>query len=228
MVVPFAAKYSSVLGGDQDSENSSVIERLSNNIFTKVISTVDKLWELMETTLPSLLQTGNVKLVIIDSIAALFRFEYASEEIVKRSKMLWRQANQLQLLSDSFNVPFVVVNQVSDYFNSDSRINYSSGSTTSSYQRHGSTKVIPALGLTWSNCINVRVLLERTKETVSFSSASNNKTTNNNNNKTSKRQKISEKGTEAVVRKLHVILAPHLPNNSSRFFVDDEGVKDML
>lgn len=64
--------------------------------------------------LPVLLSRGTVKLVIVDSIAALFRSDFQVHETFKRSKLLSSLSAQLRKLSDTFNIPVVCVNQVSD------------------------------------------------------------------------------------------------------------------
>ena len=94
----------------------------------------------------------SVKLVIIDSIAALFRHEFNADESIQRAKSLWRQANSLKLLSER-NVAVVVINQVSDLFH-DTPI-------MGTNLVPSSRKVVPTLGLTWSNCVNTRVQLSR-------------------------------------------------------------------
>jgi len=203
MMEPFRRKFS--LGNEWD---------LSSNIFTQEVPTVDKLWELLQNKLPTLLQQHNIKLVIVDSIAALFRFEYSGEEAIERSKNLWRQANQLKLLSDGFNVGVVVVNQVSDFFQDVPVI----GSSISSR-----TTVIPALGLTWSNCINTRIMLHRTKSMVTVS---NEEIQNNaKRRKKSENDALNAKEDSVALRTLSIILSSHLPNRSCNFVVTGEGVK---
>lgn len=74
---------------------------LSSQIYTESVPTVDKLTDTLQNKLPQLLQVSSilyfsyhkkykVRLVVIDSVAALFRFEYTEKEAVERSKMLWR------------------------------------------------------------------------------------------------------------------------------------------
>jgi DNA-repair protein XRCC3 len=151
---------------DANPSGDSSLNALLNGIYTKRVNSLGELNELLAgnsnpaNSLPHLLQQKNVKLVVIDSIAALFRWEdfnsndptsptvptatgntsSSSDHIIGRSKILWQQASQLKLLSDSFGVPIVVVNQVSDYFQS---------TATSSYGLRSNKlvpQVIPALG----------------------------------------------------------------------------------
>lgn len=62
--------------------------------------------------LPLLLNRGAIKLVIIDSITALFRVEYSLGETSKRAKVLRSFGAQLQKLSHLHSIPVVCVNQV--------------------------------------------------------------------------------------------------------------------
>ena len=59
-----------------------------------------------------LLNRGAIKLVIIDSIAALFRVEYSFGETSKRAKVLRSSGAQLHKLSHQHGIPVVCVNQV--------------------------------------------------------------------------------------------------------------------
>ena len=64
---------------------------------------------------PVLLSQGRVKLIIIDSIAALFRCEFETHETIRRAKELSSFAAQLHYLSFKYSCPVVCVNQVSCY-----------------------------------------------------------------------------------------------------------------
>ena len=98
--------------------------------------------------LPLLLQKQSVKLLVIDSVAALFRCEYNSNEVFQRSKHLWTLGAKLHSLSHRHGIPVVCVNQVTD-------------SMTKTAKKH-----LPALGLTWSNQITCSIMLERTPHSV--------------------------------------------------------------
>ena len=62
-----------------------------------------------------LLNRGAIKLVIIDSIAALFRVEYSFGETSKRAKVLRSFGAQLHKLSHQHGIPVVCVNQVCNF-----------------------------------------------------------------------------------------------------------------
>lgn len=56
----------------------------------------------------------DIRLVIVDSISALFRAEFGAnlDDSVDRSKILFGMAKQMKLLNHHFRVPFIVTNQV--------------------------------------------------------------------------------------------------------------------
>ena len=68
-------------------------------------------------------------------------------------------------------------------------------------------RVIPALGLSWANVVNTRLMLQRQRS-------------------------LSTPGTEGsttdgIRRSIHVVLAAHLPNVSAGFVVEQGGVRGL-
>ena len=66
----------------------------------------------LEYKLPSLLASGRVKLVVIDSIAALFRAEFGVHQAVQRAQLLQACGSRLQQLSETYETAVVCINQV--------------------------------------------------------------------------------------------------------------------
>eukprot|EP01112_Ceratiomyxa_fruticulosa_P014751 TRINITY_DN4256_c0_g1_i1.p1 TRINITY_DN4256_c0_g1~~TRINITY_DN4256_c0_g1_i1.p1 ORF type:complete len:553 (-),score=91.06 TRINITY_DN4256_c0_g1_i1:287-1945(-) len=143
------------------------------HIFSDKAPNIDKLWEVISSRIGQLLYMKHIKLIVIDSIAALFRSEYSRDETMERSKVLWTFANQLKYISERYRVAIVVTNQVTSFFERDEhqlqRIpahqiaqQQHTHSFMSSTQSSSSQKLIPSLGLAWSNCINTRLVLSRT------------------------------------------------------------------
>lgn len=62
---------------------------------------------------PVLLERGLVKLVVVDSVAALFRSEFQADEAIKRSRHLLTFSSALHRLSHNYGAPVLCVNQVS-------------------------------------------------------------------------------------------------------------------
>ena len=95
----------------------------------------------------------NVKLLLVDSVAAVARQEYSS--IVHRQAWLNQQASLLKYIAERFEIPVVVTNQVTTRFNS-----HSDGG------QENSSSLLPALGNTWSHCVNTRLVLDAEKTTI--------------------------------------------------------------
>ena len=66
----------------------------------------------LEYKLPSLLEQGRVKLVVLDSIAALFRAEFGIGQTSHRAELLRAFGAQLWRLSEVYGAAVVCVNQV--------------------------------------------------------------------------------------------------------------------
>ena len=62
--------------------------------------------------LPALLRQKAVKLIVVDSLAALFRVEFTGSQASQRAYLLRSFGAQLRRLSDTFSLPVVCVNQV--------------------------------------------------------------------------------------------------------------------
>ncbi|KAK3098069.1 hypothetical protein FSP39_015859 [Pinctada imbricata] len=121
-----------------------------DNIFIEHISDLEELNFCIHRKLPLLLGAHNVKLVIIDSIAAIFRCDYAVKEMLQRSKHMCTLANKLRDIGDQYKIPIVCVNQVTDSLSKKEQ------------------SQVPALGLTWANQITSRIMLSKTPQTISL------------------------------------------------------------
>ena len=84
----------------------------------------------------------------------------------------------------------------------------------------GTSQVIPALGLTWSNFINTRLMLRRTNYQLKPS-------------KTEPRDKESVTDMDqrqdymVAVRSMEIVFAPNLPNKLIYYVVEEDGVKGL-
>ena len=79
----------------------------------------------------------------------------------------------------------------------------------------GANSLIPALGLTWSNFVNTRLMLKRTSYQLAPSRGIENSAVTGNGN------------YMVAVRSLEVVFAPHLPNKLAYYVVDGDGVKGL-
>ncbi|XP_017785374.1 PREDICTED: DNA repair protein XRCC3-like isoform X2 [Nicrophorus vespilloides] len=114
-------------------------ESLMDKVFVEHSMDFIALRRLLFVKLPKLLENVRISLVVIDSIAAIFR----SEDIkyLERSKEIDDICRQLNHLARTHNLVVVCVNQVTDDPNSDT-----SG---------------PSLGNAWANYVVCRFLIER-------------------------------------------------------------------
>ena len=67
---------------------------------------------LVEQRIPALLKNSDVRLIVIDSIAALFRVEYTLNENVERSRALAELGQKLHKISHEYSTAIVCINQV--------------------------------------------------------------------------------------------------------------------
>jgi len=81
---------------------------------------------------------------------------------------------------------------------------------------------VPALGLSWANVVTTRLMLSRTEHYVTV--ALHHGIVASTEQRDSS---IKQRTYEANVRNLKVLFAPHLPNDSCRFIVDEDGVKGL-
>ncbi|XP_034196981.1 DNA repair protein XRCC3 homolog [Prunus dulcis] len=99
-----------------------------------------------------------VKLIVIDSIAALFRSQYQTTPayLKRRSEMFFNISGTLKGLANKFGLAVVVTNQVMDFIGPHDGVNRVRLGNLESLDTSG-RRVSPALGLPWAHCINSRV-----------------------------------------------------------------------
>ncbi|GAB1601307.1 DNA repair protein XRCC3-like isoform X1, partial [Argonauta hians] len=112
-----------------------------DNVYVEHISDVENLVVCLERKIPFLMKKKKIQLIILDSIAALFRSEYSLEDSLQRAKHLSGIAKQLHQLNTLHNIPVICVNQITASVKSNSNI--------------------PSLGLSWSNHLTTRVQLAK-------------------------------------------------------------------
>jgi RecA/RadA recombinase len=167
-------------------------QELVDNILISKINDAEQLMDVMTVTLPMELRRGQVKLVIVDSITAICRghYEHTISGLSERADVLISLASYMKQMSDRYSCAFVVVNQVSACFQLGQK---SCSSMASSFIHNGQEppperpkprkkrkgnnseeiehsqvvplpKCTPALGITWTSCINTRIMLTRGNE----------------------------------------------------------------
>ncbi|KAI2501017.1 Rad51 [Fragilaria crotonensis] len=122
------------------------ITSVLGRILTRFIRNQDEFETFVFHELPRVLgQDNDIAFVAVDSIASMYRAldKSRSNGAVERSGCLFSIAAQIKKLSGHHRVPFVIINQVTTDFKSSGNSN------------------IPALGLSWANCVNVSYFLSR-------------------------------------------------------------------
>ena len=121
-----------------------------NGIMITEVESVKSLSDVVQTQLPNLFfaeDTPPPSLVIIDSIAALFRLEYDISGTNEKTRILFDITGTLKWISGTHKTLIVVTNQAT--------ANLTAFATNVN-------DWIPSLGFSWSNCINVRLKLNKT------------------------------------------------------------------
>ncbi|MED6181116.1 hypothetical protein PIB30_016647 [Stylosanthes scabra] len=143
-----------------------------------------------------------LRVIVIDSIAALFRSDFDNTvlDLRRRSSLFFKIAGGLKSLAKRFGVAVVVTNQVVDLIEGEKGNSVRAGNLSALYS--SGRPVVPALGLAWANCVNSRLFLSREDDGDADVDGSSRK----------KRRRIT------------VVFAPHLPHSSSEFVITTEGV----
>jgi RecA/RadA recombinase len=116
-------------------------DALSHILLEERISDAESLWACVHDRLPLLLAAGFIKLVIIDSITAVFRGEFSGKESMHdRNSWFFGLTAKMKQLATQHDCAFVISNQISYAVDI------------------GAKKA--ALGLAWSACINQRLFME--------------------------------------------------------------------
>nr|XP_056708145.1 DNA repair protein XRCC3 [Euleptes europaea] len=177
----------------------SVVQKIKfgNSIFVEHAADIETFYECIAKKVSILLSRGMVRLVVIDSIAALFRCEFAAKDSVLKAKYLQTIGAKLHRLSSTFRTPVVCMNQVTDTMGEGPSGDHSSPCSTGK-------SVVPALGITWSNQLLMRLMVNRTSHLV---------------------QPAEDAPHGSTLRTMRVIFAPHLPQSACCYTVNLEGVK---
>ncbi|KAL3678776.1 hypothetical protein R1sor_021732 [Riccia sorocarpa] len=178
-----------------------------NRVFLQGIQTVENLLEYLDyvhhlLTYPLLMP---VKIIIIDSMAALFRsdFENNADDMKQRVSLYFQVASKLKKYAQQFNLAVVVTNQVTDSFEPESFLRSGvfgmNGTQDHDILVTSGRRVAPALALSWSHVVNTRLFMSR-----------------------------NQWNGDLVGRSIQIVFAPHLPNESCDFEVNSRGLQGLL
>ena len=181
-------------------------DEIMNGIIISIADSVDQLRNLVQDVLPSFFfesKEAAPSLVVIDSIAALFRLEYDASAAPERSRLLFDITTTLKWISSTNNTLIVVTNQAT--------ANITTFSTNAS-------DWVPALGLSWSNCVNVRIRVTKTQMKHEI-------TREDEPVVTRPRGEVQSQFPRAVaIRNVYVDISPMKQDVRCQFYIDNDGV----
>jgi len=142
------------------------------------------------------LTTNPVAVIVLDSIADLFRLgngdtdPHDNTAIASRSFILFEISALLRTLSDEFQIPILVINQVSGNLTA-------AAAAAAAAPRNGksnaiATTTVPTLGLSWMNCVNTSYMVRRQTQIQAHATLASTSTTTTNTT-TNKGAEISSK-----------------------------------
>ncbi|XP_048711352.1 DNA repair protein XRCC3 isoform X3 [Caretta caretta] len=170
--------------------------KFGNSVFIEHAADLDTFYNCIAKRISVLLSRGMVRLVVIDSMAALFRCEFGAKDSVMKARYLQTFGAKLHSLSSRFRTPILCINQVTDAVDE----------TDVSQSNFGllDKNVSPALGLTWSNQLLMRLMASRTTQSEQSPGG-------------------ALQHTGSVLRTLSVVFAPHLPQSFCCYAVNLEA-----
>jgi RAD51-like protein 1 len=120
-------------------------EQVASSVLVQNVKTSTELMELLR-QLETLIITHGVKLVILDSIAAVVRRQFDNSQIKDRQMLLGEAAQLLKQAAERYHLPVLVTNQVTGKF--------VAGAAQAAHT------VTAALGAMWAHAVNTRLVLE--------------------------------------------------------------------
>ncbi|XP_014783611.1 DNA repair protein RAD51 homolog 2 [Octopus bimaculoides] len=130
------------------------LKNLTENVLVDFHSTCDSLVNRFQELEMDII-SKKVKLLIVDSIASLVRKEFGGHleyNMAERANFLTKTAALLKNISESFQIPVVVTNQITTRL----------ATTSRDFQtcNAGNAYATVALGNTWSHSVNTRLIIE--------------------------------------------------------------------
>ena len=155
------------------------------NVYFQWVRNTEEFMELLQLGLPKLLDsqqhpsTGGTRVVVLDGIANLFRHPEHHEYTLKRNYWQERSSTFFQLstlckkLSEHYQVPFIILNQATTCIQEDGIA--ASSSRSNSCHDTATSRLEPAMGLSWRQCINASFFVDNTNTLILSSNNENKK-----------------------------------------------------
>ncbi len=192
------------------------------NVFFQWVRNTEEFIELLQLGLPKLLESQHhssiagrsTRVVVLDGIANLFRHAEHHEYVMdrnywqERSSTFFQLSTLCKMLSEKYQVPFVILNQATTRIQDDGI----PASGSNSYYDTGTSRLEPALGLSWRQCINASFFIDNTDTMVR---SSNNDNTHADSSSTPPLTRI---------RRMVCLKSPRVSSQSViEFYIDPRG-----
>lgn len=204
----------------EDEEVTVTTASVLDHVFIEVATTLEDQLDVIQCRLPTLLEAHNVKLVIVDSMAGVFRSELTGNatELLQRTKLMFGMANAMRILAAEYNAVFVLVNQVTS--KPEDGLSLHTRSPSPHLRRDASfpCHIAPALGLAWSNCINQRLMLSK---------VSGGQATLGNHARGHDAPETRTPCTFRTLREAAVVFSPHAATGSCLFRIETHGLSSV-
>jgi RecA/RadA recombinase len=194
------------------------LQAFQKMLLIKDIANSSALMKCFDVELGALLNAKpNLKLIVLDSIAGVLRDSSEFANSFVKSAFIFKLGAKMKQIAAKYNVLLVVVNQISDLTDEESallRTAWTRGSvhhTSKGIPTVWSTSrwVIPALGNSWSYCVNVRLFLTRISSSL----------------RSTVRENDDEPSAPSRRRRLFVVTCPYAPTSSVDFIIAEDGVE---
>ncbi|XP_057779863.1 DNA repair protein XRCC3 homolog [Salvia miltiorrhiza] len=188
------------------SNNPFLEDNPLDKVFVHSLGSFDELLSIVARVEP-FLSNNNVKLIIVDSVTTLFRTEFSNNgaDMSRRQQMFFKIAGKFKMFASKYDLVVVMTNQVVDCISGSSNESIGNIETLRSSERN----VIPALGLSWANCVNTRLMILKSNK-INCEDGKSEASTSTKCSKTS--------------RTLVVIFAPHLGPANCDIEINSDGV----
>lgn len=205
-----------------DGDEDAALAALERVYVVKALGDADALRETL-TAVSAVLRApvsedAVVRMIVVDSIAAPFRDDATNggwTYAAKRAGALHKLTMLLKEYATKHDVAVVVTNHVVDSVRENGTGAHGDGAVATRAMGEFTTsgrRVVPALGLMWSNCVNARLFLTRRATRGQGYVVGGDD---------------GDDGNAGVARTLHVVYAPHLPESSVDFVVREDGAWDV-
>ena len=159
------AKFPAVYGdraGDQAAREA--LRRLTSRVLVLTPSTLSEILQRLNGLEEALIDHG-VRLLVVDSMAALARAEFGHGQLTRRQELLGQIAAVLKRKAERLHMAAFVTNQVTTRLGrAATAVGGAGGSGADGGDDEGGGSTTAALGTKWAHCVNTRVVMEGAAE----------------------------------------------------------------